>query len=82
MTLKRPRGRPRPEATIERDAKIYSLLVERGPLTRNEVAGAMGITPTLAYLALDRLRRAQQVRKCAGTGSNTVWSSAVQEPCP
>lgn len=82
MDGKRTRGRPRPDETIKRDDSIETLLNERGPLTRNQVAEELNLTPTLAYLALDRLRRQRRVRKCAGTGSSTVWSSAAEEPCP
>lgn len=81
---KRPRGRPRPGETIRRDEQIIALLTEVGPKTRNQIAELLGLSKTITYLALDRLRRRDQVRTCAGSGSSrdTLWTVAVNEPCP
>lgn len=77
------RGRPRPEDTIERDDRILELLSKRGPHTRNEIAERLGISFSLTYLALDRLRRAGRVKRCLQTdGGTSVWSTAVDESCP
>jgi len=81
-TTKRPRGRPRPIETIERDEKILKLLQRSGSFTRNQIAEALGLDTTITYLSLDRLRRQGRVRKCAGTGSNTLWTSEANAPCP
>ena len=37
----RPRGRPRPQETIDRDRRILEHLKESGPLTRNQIADAI-----------------------------------------
>lgn len=80
---KRPRGRPRPQSTIDRDAKLLAHLKANGPMSRNQLADSFGLDKTITYLALDRLRRAGQVRTCADTaGPSTLWSSNVEEPCP
>lgn len=80
---KRPRGRPRPPHTIERDGKILAALKENGPQSRNALCEALGLDKTIAYLALDRLRRQGLVRTCADTaGPATLWSSDVEAPCP
>lgn len=80
--IKRPRGRPRPDETMDRDDTIEQLLQTRGAMTRNEIAEELNLTTTLTYLALDRLRRQGRAKKCAGTGSNTLWTSEAESPCP
>lgn len=81
--MKRPRGRPRPPETVERDEKILALLTYHGPRTRNGIAIELGIPVTKVYLSLDRLRRDGKVRICADTaGPGSVWSADVGTPCP
>lgn len=81
--VKRPRGRPRPQETIKRDARVLALLNEKGPQSRNEVAEALGLEKVLAYLSLDRLRRDGKVRTCADARpGSTLWSANVGAPCP
>lgn len=60
----RPRGRPRPQETIERDFKILEYLKSSGPKTRNQLAEDLDLSKTKTYLALDRLRRQGLVRTC------------------
>lgn len=80
---KRPRGRPRPQATIERDEKIMKCLSAGGPKSRNALADELGLDKTIVYLALSRLRGQGRVRTCADTaGPSTLWSSEVESPCP
>ena len=82
--LKRPRGRPRPQETIERDARILKYLTENGPQTRNTLADALGEAPSKVWLALNRLRTQGQVRICtsAAKGSDMLWTTEVGSPCP
>lgn len=83
MTDEKPRrGRPRPPENIERDEQVYSLLKRQGPLTRNEVAERLGLTVSLTYLALDRLRRDGRIRRCLKADSSSVWSIGTEQPCP
>lgn len=60
----RPRGRPRPQETKDRDKLILRHLRSVGARTRNQIAEDLGITKTKTYLALDRLRRGGLVRTC------------------
>jgi len=81
IEAKKPRGRPRPLVTIDRDERIYALLTEHGPLSRNTIAAAVRLSSRLTYLALDRLRTAGRIRKCIGTGGGIVWAVIDGEPC-
>jgi predicted ArsR family transcriptional regulator len=76
------RGRPRPEDAIERDDRIRELLTEYGPQTRNDIADALGITHSLTYLALSRLRDQGGVKRCLQDDGSSVWSVDVSDPCP
>lgn len=50
------RGRPRSEATLDRDAAVLRLLAD-GPRTTAQLASALDLPkPGIAYLALYRLR--------------------------
>lgn len=80
---KRPRGRPRPQESIDRDNAILAYLKENGPQTRNGLAMALLIDKTKTYLALDRLRRAGLVQLCGAKGGpDALWTSDVSKPCP
>jgi predicted transcriptional regulator len=77
------RGRPRPEINIRRDATIFRYLEESGPKSRNDIATALDLTPSLTYLALSRLAEKGDVKRCLDSETGTsVWTSRVQEPCP
>lgn len=80
---KRPRGRPRPQETIDRDRAILAYLKTNGPQTRNDLAAQLLLDKTVTYLALDRLRRAGQVRTCTAKGGpHVLWTTGVDQPCP
>ena len=79
---KRPRGRPRPQETIERDAAVLAHLRLNGPLTRNQLAESLGLSLSHTYLSLSRLREAGQVRICGGASEESVWTTEVGAPCP
>jgi len=77
---KRPRGRPRPEATIERDQRILSYLRTGGDKTRNQIAEELELDKTLTYLALDRLRNAGVARiKGNGSGPGAIWTAKKED---
>lgn len=82
--LKRPRGRPRPQETIDRDARVLKYLTDHGATSRNALADALGEDRSKTWLALDRLRQAGLVRICAsaGEGSDMLWTTEVDAPCP
>jgi DNA-binding transcriptional ArsR family regulator len=64
------RGRPRPQDTVARDEAVAQLVREKGPLSRTQIAEQMGITPSIAYMSLFRLRRDGYVRRAAGAGGD------------
>jgi hypothetical protein len=78
------KGRPRSPETIERDAQIVALLKAHGALSRNALAGMLGISKSLTSIAINRLKDSDppEVRKCIGPNGETVWTTAVEEPCP
>lgn len=82
--IKRPRGRPRPPETIERDKALLAHLKANGPQTRNQLAESLGLDKVKTYLSLDRLRKDGKVRPCTdpAKGGGTLWSAEVKRPCP
>lgn len=85
MNGPKPRGRPRPQETIDRDARILAYLRDNGPQTRNDLAEALGESKSKVWLSLDRLRREGRVgtcRKAEQTGAAVRWTTAVSAPCP
>jgi hypothetical protein len=81
MEMERPRrgAPPRPEV-IARDALVKEYLVKHGATTRNALADALGIERRLLWLALDRLRRRGEVKKCAPQSGDVLWMP-VEVPC-
>lgn len=79
---RRPRGRPRPQETIERDNRILKYLKENGPQTRNVLADVLGEDRSKTWLALNRLQGQKLVRPCVAKGSDMLWTTEVSEPCP
>lgn len=65
------RGRPRPVETIERDRQIHRLISER-PLSRNDLCKRTGLSTSLVWLSLNRLRDAGKARKVQGVGEQ-LW---------
>lgn len=59
------KGRPRDEATIQRDEAVLAAIKE-GPITRDQLATKLEIKGNLVYLSLWRLRNAGQVIKLNG----------------
>jgi predicted ArsR family transcriptional regulator len=83
MEEKRPRGRPRPQETVDRDKAVFAYLKKHGPLSRNQIAEALELDKVKVYLSLDRLRRGDRVKICSDTaGPGAVWSTEVDAPCP
>jgi hypothetical protein len=78
MTETRRRyGRPRPPQVVTRDAEALSVLRDAGTagLSRNEVAGRLGVAPRLASYALHRLRRLGIVRHVPrGNEGHGYWA--------
>jgi predicted transcriptional regulator len=73
----------RPEHVRTRDQLVYDYLAEHGSSSRNTVADELGLSRSLTYLSLDRLRKGGQVKRCMAEDSNDLlWTAAVSEPCP
>lgn len=72
------RGRPRPNATIELDERVFAFLTASSvPQSKTAVATALSIKPSLAYLALWRLRNdGRVVNGRAGERGGHTWSVA------
>lgn len=64
------RGRPRPQATVERDERVYQLLRAEGRLTREQIAEKLSITPSIAYMSLFRLKRDGYAQRVANVGED------------
>jgi hypothetical protein len=79
---KPPRGRPRPAENIARDDMIYKMLNRSGPKTRNDLAEELGLSVSLTYLALSRLRGQGRVKRCLQDDGSSVWSTETERPCP
>lgn len=57
------RGRPRPDATVERDAKVLAFIAEAGESkNRKEIADGLGLPGNEVYLSLYRLSRAEPAK--------------------
>lgn len=51
------RGRPRPDATVERDARVLRHITENGAKNRAELADELELPGNQVYLSLYRLSR-------------------------
>jgi hypothetical protein len=84
----------RPPVVTGRDNRIEAYLKEHGPSSRNQIAsppamvdgkntGGLGISKSLTYLSLDRLRKAGKVKRCMSEDSNELlWTTETEKPCP
>jgi predicted ArsR family transcriptional regulator len=80
---RRPRGRPRPQETIDRDNAVLEYLNTHGAQSRNALAEALHEEKSRVWLSLDRLRRDGRVRLCGPQGGpDAVWTTEVSAPCP
>lgn len=70
-TEKTRRGRPRPQATIDRDNSVYDVLTR--PMTRADLVTATGLKDSEVYLSLHRLRVSGRVARGSG-GNARIWS--------
>lgn len=66
------RGRPRPEATIQRDAQVFEAITNAGDelMTRDGLAAALGIEPKLVYMSLWRLKADGQIERVHVNGAH------------
>lgn len=69
----RRRGRPRSPDTVERDHRVLTALQNDGPHTKEQLVEKIGLTPSLIYLALWRLKREGRVERTSREGVRYVW---------
>lgn len=75
------RGRPRPQATIERDEQVRDLLRDNGALTRGAIAEKLGWESKDAYASLWRLRHYENaVEKVPGKSEWQLVGASVAPP--
>lgn len=73
----------RPPAVTERDEKVFNYLEENGSSSRNAIADHLGLTRSLTYLSLYRLRDAGRVKRCVSETTNELmWTAETDRPCP
>lgn len=77
------RGRPRPEATIERDKKVLEHLNAVGPQTRKQIAEGLQLEGKEVYLSLYRLNRDGLIlRNGAAWAAKAADGGPVPAPAP
>jgi len=66
-------GRPRLQATIERDRAVYDVLSQ--PMTLPEIADVFNLSHSLTYQSLNRLRKSGKVQigKRQGKSKTHFW---------
>lgn len=73
----------RPPAVTDRDERVFSYLQDHGMSSRNKIADDLGLTRSLTYLSLYRLREAGRAKRCVAQDTDDLlWTIAVEEPCP
>ncbi len=76
------RGRPRPQSTIDRDAKVLELIKTSGEgFTRAEIAEKLDLPGNEVYLSLYRLSRDGQIAK-AGSRWRSPDAASSDAPAP
>lgn len=74
------RGRPRPDAVIERDNGVFDIVAASDePMTRKQIAEITGIKESHVYLSLLRLRNDGRLQFKRANGGH-FWSLAVDVP--
>lgn len=73
----------RPEHVRARDEQVLTYLQDHGMASRNDIADSLGLSRSLTYLSLYRLREAGKVKQCvSATGKDLLWTAKTEEPCP
>lgn len=71
------RGRPRPEATIERDKKVLEHLRTTGPQDRAAIAAGLEMEGKEVYLSLYRLNRDGEILR-----NGAKWAAKGEDGGP
>lgn len=74
-------GRPRPQATIDRDEVVLNHLANlpeefADGQTKEQISAALGLAPNVVYLSLWRLKRDNKIHK-SGAGGAARWSAGA-----
>lgn len=77
--VKAGRGRPRPDATVERDKIVLAYLSEHGEQSRPEIVTGTGLKGNEVYLSLYRLSRSDPP---AVVKRGSKWSIAQNDEPP
>lgn len=72
----------RPEPVRKRDEDVHAYLKEHGMSSRNTIADALGLSRSLTYLSLYRLRETGRAKRCLDERGSQLWTAGVSEPCP
>jgi hypothetical protein len=81
----KPKGRPRPAATLELDAKVAEAITAAGDagVTKEALANQLEVKSNKIYLAIYRLHKEDQIHRIR-EGRTTLWKSgskpATEEP--
>lgn len=80
-------GRPRPQATIDQDAKVLEYLqsaevVEAGGKTKAEIGVALELEPNKVYLSLWRLGKRENLVHRTGSGASAKWVAGEATSTP
>lgn len=73
----------RPPAVTSRDEQVHTYLTEHGMASRNTIADGLGLSRSLTYLSLYRLREAGRAKRCVAADTNDLlWTVDTESPCP
>lgn len=73
----------RPEPVRARDEQVLRYLQDHGMSSRNTIADELGLSRSLTYLSLYRLREAGKAKRCVSpTTNDLLWTAETDAPCP
>ncbi len=73
METSMTRGRPKDLKVAARDEAVRKMVLEQGPISRNEIMDRLDLTGSLTYLSLTRLRSKGLVDTCLDERKHLVW---------
>ena len=69
------RGRPRSQAVVERDERIFQAVAGSDrPVTKYEIEAGTGVSAAHVYMSLRRLNLANRLRRVYVVGKQHFWS--------
>lgn len=75
----KPKGRPRPEATVQLDEKVLEAITNAGDagVTKETLAEQVDTPANKVYLAIYRLRTTDQIHRVR-EGRTTLWKAGLK----